>query len=200
MPKYLMGIDEVGRGALAGPIFVSAVLIPKNLKITNKKLGKIYDSKKLNINKRILWYKFLTSHPKVKFAVSKVFPRKIDKTNISFSANLSAWRCFQKLIKNQKINLKNLKILLDGGLYLKSKEFQKKFFPNAHTIVLGDEKYNAIKIASIIAKVQRDKFMKNLDKKYPQYFFSKHKGYGTKLHLQLIKSYGPTPVHRLTFL
>jgi len=201
MPKYLIGLDEVGRGALAGPVFVSAVLIPEKLKINNKKLGKIYDSKKLNPQKRFLWYKYLVNELKIQFCVSKIYSQKIDEINISSAANLAAFKCVLKIIINKNnLNPKNYKIFLDGGLYLKSKDFQKKFFPNAKTIIGGDKKYNVIKMASIIAKIKRDKFMENLDKKYPQYFFNKHKGYGTKLHLKLIKTYGPTPIHRLTFL
>jgi ribonuclease HII len=200
MSKYLIGLDEVGRGALAGPVFVSAVLIPKKLKINNKKLGKIYDSKKLNPIKRFLWYKYLINDLKIKFSVSKIYSQKIDEINISSAANLAAFKCVLKIINQNNLKPKDYKIFLDGGLYLKSKDFQNKFFPNAKTIVQGDKKYNAIKMASIIAKVKRDKFMENLEKKYPQYSFSKHKGYGTKLHLKLIKTYGPTPMHRLTFL
>lgn len=200
MPKYLIGLDEVGRGALAGPVFVSAVLIPEKLKINNKKLGKIYDSKKLNPLKRFLWYKYLINDLKIKFSVSKIHSQKIDEINISSAANLAAFKCVLKIINQNNLNSKDYKIFLDGGLYLKSKDFQKKFFPNAKTVVRGDKKYNVIKMASIIAKVKRDKFMENLEKKYPQYSFSKHKGYGTKLHLKLIKTYGPTPMHRLTFL
>ena len=200
MPKYLIGLDEVGRGALAGPVFVSAVLIPEKLKINNKKLGKIYDSKKLHPLKRFLWYKYLINDFKIKFSVSKIYSQKIDEINISSAANLAAFKCVLKIINQNNLKPKDYKIFLDGGLYLKSKDFQKKFFPNAKTVVGGDKKYNVIKMASIIAKVKRDKFMENLEKKYPQYSFSKHKGYGTKLHLKLIKTYGPTPMHRLTFL
>jgi len=200
MPKYLIGLDEVGRGALAGPVFVSAVLIPKKLKINSKKLGKIYDSKKLNPIKRFLWYKYLINDLKIKFSVSKIYSQKIDEINISSAANLAAFKCVLKIINQNNLNPKDYKIFLDGGLYLKSKDFQNKFFPNAKTIIQGDKKYNVIKMASIIAKVKRDKFMENLEKKYPQYSFSKHKGYGTKLHFKLIKTYGPTPMHRLTFL
>jgi ribonuclease HII len=200
MPKYLIGLDEVGRGALAGPVFVSAVLIPKKLKIGNKKLGKIYDSKKLNPVKRFLWYKYLVNDLKIKFVVSKVSSKKIDEINISTAANLAAFKCIRRIIDQNNLKQKDFKILLDGGLYLKSKDFQEEFFLSAKTIIHGDKKYNVIKIASIIAKIKRDKFMENLDKKYPQYLFQKNKGYGTKLHLKLVKNYGPTPIHRLTFL
>jgi ribonuclease HII len=200
MPKYLIGLDEVGRGALAGPVFVSAVLIPKKLKIGNKKLGKIYDSKKLNPVKRFLWYKYLVNDLKIKFVVSKVSSKKIDEINISAAANLAAFKCIRRIIDQNNLKQKDFKILLDGGLYLKSKDFQEEFFSSAKTIIHGDKKYNVIKIASIIAKIKRDKFMENLDKKYPQYLFQKNKGYGTKLHLKLVKNYGPTPIHRLTFL
>jgi ribonuclease HII len=198
--KYFIGIDEVGRGALAGPVFVSAVLIPKKIKIKNKKLGKLFDSKKLNSQKRFLWYKYLITHPKIKFYVVKVSHQKIDKLNISTAANFGAYQALIKLLEKNKINLKNIKIFLDGGLYLKSKDYQKLNFLNAKTIIKGDEKYQSVKIASIIAKIQRDEYMKKLAQKYPNYFFEKHKGYGTKIHLALIKKYGPSIAHRLTFI
>ncbi|MGC8776039.1 MAG: ribonuclease HII [Minisyncoccia bacterium] len=197
--KYIIGIDEVGRGSLAGPVFVCAVLIPKNFKIKNKKLGKLFDSKKLNLKKRFLWYKYLTNL-KIKFAISKISPQKIDKINISNASNLGAFLALNKIFKKNKINLKNTKIFLDGGLFIKSKDYQKLHFLNAKTIIRGDAKYTAIKIASIMAKIQRDKYMQQLSKKYPAYLFEKHKGYGTKLHLSLIKKYGPSLVHRLTFI
>lgn len=200
MNKYFVGIDEVGRGALAGPIFVCAVLIPENFKIRNKKLGKLLDSKKLNYKKRLLWFHYLKSLKKIKFKISKVYPSKIDKINISKAANLAAWRSIRNLFLKEKTNPKNVFIYLDGGLYLKSEEYQKLSFKNAKTVTRGDEKYNAIKIASIIAKVQRDKYMEKLAQKYPNYFFEKHKGYGTKIHLTVIKKYGLTKEHRLTFI
>lgn len=198
--NYTVGIDEVGRGALAGPVFVCAVLIPKNFKIQNKKLGKLLDSKKLNYKKRLLWFNYLKSLKKIKFKISKVYPLKIDKINIAKAANLAAWQAIKKLILKEKINLNSVKIFLDGGLYLKSKEYQELNFKNAKTIKKGDEKYNSIKIASIIAKVSRDKYMIKLAKKYPNYFFEKHKGYGTKIHLAAIKKYGLIKEHRLTFV
>lgn len=200
MIKYSIGIDEVGRGALAGPIFVCAVAIPENFKIQNKKLGKLLDSKKLNSKKRLLWFNYLISLKKIKFKISKIYPSKIDKINIDKAANLAAWQAIKKLVLKEKISLKKTKIFLDGGLYLKSKEYQKLNFKNAKTITKGDERYNTIKIASIIAKIKRDEYMTKLAKKHPNYFFEKHKGYGTKIHLAAISKYGPTKEHRLTFI
>lgn len=200
MTKYLIGIDEVGRGALAGPIFVCAVLIPKELKINNKKLGKLLDSKKLSYKKRLLWFDYLNTLKEIKFKISKVYPLKIDEINITQAANLAAFKAIKKLILKYKINLANVKIFLDGGLYLKSKKYQDLNFKNIKTIIGGDQKYNSIKIASIIAKVNRDKYMEKLSKKYPNYLFEKHKGYGTKIHFTAIKKYGLTKEHRLTFV
>ncbi|MCX7589955.1 MAG: ribonuclease HII [bacterium] len=197
--KYLVGIDEVGRGAIAGPIFVCAAAIPLNFKIKNKHLGKLLDSKKLSQTKRLEWFNYFINLNKIKFRISKVLPSKIDKINISNSANLAAWRAFKNLIISQN-DFVISKIFLDGGLYLKSKNFQKLNFSRAYTVIKGDEKYDVVKIASIIAKVKRDKYMDNLAKKYPYYFFEKNKGYGTKIHLDLIKKYGPILEHRLTFL
>lgn len=200
MIKYFIGIDEVGRGALAGPIFVCAALIPQNLKFKNKKLGKLLDSKKLNYKKRFLWFNYLKNLEEIKFKISKVYPLKIDKINITQAANLAAWKAIKNLVLKNKINLANTKIFLDGGLYLKSKKYQELNFKNAKTVIKGDQKYNSIKIASIIAKVSRDKYMEKLSKKYPNYLFEKHKGYGTKIHFTVIKKYGLTREHRLTFV
>lgn len=198
--KYFIGIDEVGRGALAGPVLVCAVLISKNLKINNKNLGKLKDSKKLLPQKRNLWFNYFLNHKKIKFSFAYIYPKQIDKLNIFNATNLAAFRALNKLLQKEKVNLKNTKIFLDGGLYLKSINFQKNNFFNVKTIKRGDEKINAIKIASILAKVRRDNLMIKLSKKYNNYFFEKHKGYGTKIHLTAIKKYGPSKIHRLTFI
>jgi ribonuclease HII len=198
--KYFIGIDEVGRGALAGPLIVCACALPQNFKIKNKNLGKLYDSKKLTALKRNLWFNYLNKEKQIKLSFYKISPKLIDKINIFQASNLAAFKSLEKLIKKEKINLKKSKIFLDGGLYLKSADFQKSNFKNAKTIIKGDEKINCIKLASIAAKVKRDKLMRKLSKKYPQYFFEQNKGYGTKIHFTAIKKYGISPLHRLTFI
>lgn len=189
-----IGIDEVGRGALAGPVTVAAVAVPRELRIRNYELGNLKDSKKLSSKKREAWFAFFKNHSQIAYAVARVYPKKIDRINISNAANLAASRAFKKLVAKCQISNAKYRVLLDGGLCLGIKGI------NQRTIVKGDEKYKAIKIASIIAKVLRDKEMSRLSKKYPVYGFHIHKGYGTKDHIKSIKKHGPSDVHRASFL
>ncbi|TSC82090.1 MAG: ribonuclease HII [Parcubacteria group bacterium Gr01-1014_20] len=192
--KYVIGLDEVGRGSLAGPVVVAAVLIPKGLRIMNYELGIMKDSKKVNSQKREKWFRFFKNHPDVLYTLARVYPKKIDQINISNAANLAALHAYERLVSG--IIYKVPDVYLDGGLYLGG---GKNRIP-AKTVIRGDEKITAIKIASIIAKVSRDKFMARLAKKYPKYNFETHKGYGTKRHIQVIKKFGPLIVHRRSFL
>lgn len=194
--KYLVGIDEVGRGSLAGPITVAAVVavLDKKSSMKNKKLlSGIRDSKKLSAKKREEWVKKLIAwnmkHKTFDIAISSVGPAIIDRVGISGAARLAVGRCLQKFkIKNLK-----LKILLDGSLYA------PRTYQNQETIIKGDEKIPLIATASIVAKVHRDKMMTRFHKKFPQYGFAAHKGYGTKVHLDAIEKYGLSPLHRVTF-
>ncbi len=189
---YIIGIDEVGRGSLAGPVMVAAVALS-----VKKRFKNLRDSKKLSPKAREQWFRVIKSEKEIFYAVCRVTPKKIDEINISASANLAATRAFIKLIKNSKFKTENYKIFLDAGLSL-SKSLNLKFhIPNS--IIKGDEKINAIKLASIVAKVTRDKYMVKLHKLYPKYGFNIHKGYGTKRHLRAIKKYGISNVHRCTF-
>ncbi len=195
--NYIIGLDEVGRGTLAGPVVVCAVAIHKGLKIQNKKLGELKDSKKLSSSQREKWVEYFKNHPEIIFTVARVYERKIEKINISCAANLAALRAYRLLVSRFKIHAS--RVVLDGGLYLGSRKLQmaNKF---ASTIIKGDEKIPVIAIASILAKVYRDKFMVRLAKKYPEYGLDLHKGYGTKIHLAAIKNFGPAKIHRLTFI
>ena len=105
---------------------------------------------------------------------------------------MAAGKAFSLLIKNSRLRIKNCEVFLDGGLYIQNLKFK--------IIIRGDEKIPAISLASIIAKVSRDRQMINLHKKYPKYGFEKHKGYGTKKHFKAIRKHGPSKIHRLTFL
>ncbi len=194
--RYSVGIDEVGRGALAGPVVVSAVAIPTKLRIANYELGKLRDSKKLSAKRREAWFEYLAWHPALCYSIARVYPRRIEKLNITNAANSAALRAYMRLIANGGFRTKKSRILLDGGLYLGN----GKRFPNAKTVVRGDEKFVAVKIASILAKVSRDRLMKRLARKYPRYGFEVHKGYGTKKHFAAIKRHGPSEIHRMTFL
>jgi ribonuclease HII len=195
MTEYILGIDEVGRGCLAGPITVAAVAAPVNSKfeIRNSKL-KLKDSKKLSADQRQIWFDYVKKHPKIFYAKASVYPKTIDRINISQAANLAATRAFSKLISNFQFSIFKTKIFLDGGLYLNSK------FLNAKTVIKADEKYNVVKLASIVAKVGRDRVMKRNHKKFPHYGFDQHVGYGTRKHISAIKRYGICDLHRLTFV
>lgn len=181
---FIIGIDEAGRGPLAGPVVVGGVRVSAAL--TDIFFG-IEDSKKLSPKKREEWFAFLTTHPDIHWAVARVRPHLIDRINVAHAANLGAYRVYKKLSQDA-----GCKVLLDGSLYLP---------PGVHcmTIIKGDEKIPAISAASIIAKVTRDRIMLRNHKKYPQYRFDAHKGYGTKLHQEKIKEFGYSPEHRRTF-
>lgn len=195
--KYTIGIDEVGRGPLAGPVAVCALALNKNssksLSFIVRRSGlPLRDSKKLSSLQREKWFDWIKEN-KIPYAVCLVSPKIIDKINISKAANLAANKAFKRLIKNSELKIKNYKVFLDGGLYLnKSKP--------AKTIIKGDEKIKAITLASIVAKVSRDELMEKLSKKYPKYLFHKNKGYGTKAHFKSIRKFGRCKIHRKSFL
>lgn len=201
--EYIIGLDEVGRGSLAGPVTVCAAVIPKNLGFRIQDLGKLRDSKQLTAKQREIWFTYFKDHPKISFAVAHVWPATIDRINISRAANRAALRAFLNLGRRYTLHDSRYTIYLDGGLYLgnvKSKRENLKSIAKVKTIIKADEKINAVKIASIIAKVQRDRLMTRLAKKYPKYGFEIHKGYGTKRHKEAIRTYGSSEMHRLTFL
>ena len=195
--KYIIGIDEVGRGPLAGPIVVAAVALPRNskLRIKNAELKlPLRDSKKLSPKQRENWFKFIKKSA-LCYSIASVPPKKIDKINISNAANLAATSALGALIKNYKLRIKNCRVFLDGGLFLNS----KFCILNSTTVVKGDERIPSIALASIVAKVTRDRLMLRLHKKYPKYGFNKHKGYGTKKHIKAIKKHGRSKIHRKSF-
>lgn len=188
--EFIIGIDEVGRGALAGPLFVAGVLLKRNFRPQNILRGKpLLDSKKLSPHLRQIWYQKI-KEKNVPFVVCKVNPQTIDKINISQATNLAAKRCLKKIYKKYKnVSPQNVQIFLDGGIFVKG----------GKTIIKGDEKINAIKLASIVAKVKRDELMKKLSKKYDNYCFYENKGYGTKEHIAALKKFGMSKIHRKTF-
>lgn len=202
-----IGVDEVGRGALAGPVVVVAAAITKQSLQRTSALGTLKDSKKLSVKQREAWCAYFLSHPKIKFAIARVYPREIERRNISQAANLAAFRAYTRLLKKIKEGNVNLHfrqnktgVFLDGGLFLKNKKWQKANVPGAKTIIKADETIPAVSVASIIAKVHRDKFMRKLAKQYSAYGFEIHKGYGTAAHRAALAKHGPCEIHRLTFL
>ncbi|MGB8815744.1 MAG: ribonuclease HII [Minisyncoccia bacterium] len=189
--KFVVGIDEVGRGPLAGPVTVCAFVMP--IDFNAKNFGKIKDSKKLKFTEReenFCKLKELKKNKKVNYAVSFESSRTIDKIGIVPAIK----KALEKTLEKLKLNPKNCQILLDGGLKAPDK------YKNQKTIIKGDEKERVIAFASIVAKVSRDTLMCRLAKKYPNYCFEVHKGYGTKKHYEKIKKYGICKEHRKCFL
>lgn len=196
--QYVIGIDEVGRGSLAGPVAVAAVALPQGTRFKSvPPFKKLRDSKKLTALQRELWSRHLTRSPGLYYAVARVYPKTIDRINIAKAANLAAFRAYLRL-KRHVSGVKIRMVYLDGGLFLGNGFLSP--FPGARTIIKGDEKITAIMAASVIAKVSRDRLMRRLAKKYPAYGFEIHKGYGTKMHFSMVRKHGPSPAHRLTFL
>jgi ribonuclease HII len=201
---YAIGIDEVGRGALAGPVVVAAVMVPGGRRgkgiVEAANLGVLKDSKKLSAPRRVAWAKYFRGHRAVDFALARVYPRGIERMNISAAANRAAERALTRLIKKHAHAGATARIFLDGGLFLGSRVHQSARYKKAKTVIKGDEKIPAIAAASVIAKVARDRFMATLATRHPRYSFEVHKGYGTALHRAAIQKYGPCDAHRLTFL
>lgn len=190
--KTIVGIDEVGRGPLAGPVTVCAVscdvktysLLKKNKNLPV--LGK--DSKKLSAKDREKYSKAL-DYIGLPYVVVHVSNKVIDKKGISFAIKFAINKAFVKL----KLNPEDCEVLLDGGLKAPN-EFKKQ-----KTIIKGDEKERIIAWASILAKVSRDALMVKMAKKYPKYGLEKHKGYGTLEHRKALRKHRISSVHRLSF-
>lgn len=183
--QIVAGIDEVGRGSLAGPV-AAAIITIGNSSVKFFK-GRIRDSKQLSAKQRQEIFEMIKQEPKIEWKVSFVWPQIIDKVNIGRATLLTWRRCFNKL--NPQPNF----LFLDGNQIIPNLNVEQK------SVVRGDQKILVLALASIIAKVNRDKLMERLDQEYPQYGFAHHKGYGTKLHLARLKKYGACQIHRKSF-
>lgn len=183
----VIGIDEVGRGPLAGPVVVACVLLPNTINLESSGLP-LRDSKKLTEKQRKEWFLWITRNPAIRYAIARSQPRTIDTITISRAANKAAYRAYTHVVGDETPHA-----LLDAGLKLPKHILQE-------AIIKGDEKIPAIALASIIAKVTRDTYMKRMHIKNPTYNFKENKGYGTKAHIATLKRYGPSPLHRLTFI
>ena len=179
--QYICGIDEAGRGPLCGPVVAGAVILPKSCDILY-----INDSKKLSEKMRDVLYDEITLGA-IAWGVGIVSPERIDEINI-----------LQATYEAMKIAIDNLKvtpdILLNDAVIIPGIDIEQV------KIIKGDAKSQSIAAASIIAKVTRDRMMAEYDKMYPGYGFAQHKGYGTKAHVEALKEYGPSPIHRKSFL
>ena len=179
--KYEAGIDEAGRGSLAGPVTAAAVILGK--KFENKNLN---DSKKLSQSKRLELKKFIEKNA-LAYSVAFVSSYKIDKNNILNST-------FEAMHKSiEGLNIEPDFILVDGNLFKPYRDFKFK------CIIKGDQKYQNIAAASILAKTYRDEYMSNLHLRFPEYNWLKNKGYGTKFHIDMITKFGRTKYHRKSF-
>jgi len=177
----IAGIDEAGRGPLAGPVVAAACIIPRKLLIPG-----VDDCKKLSPDKRKIVFKSLVSHPEVIYGVGMVEHDVIDKINI-YQATIQAM-----LLALSQLSVKPDLLLVDG-LALPHTDIP------CEKVIKGDELSLSIAAASVIAKCTRDNIMMAMHEKYPQYGFDSHKGYGTEKHLEALRVHGPSPIHRLTF-
>ena len=175
------GVDEAGRGPLAGPVCAAAVILPRETVIEG-----LNDSKKLTDQKRRALYDVITERA-VAYGIAFASEQEIDEINILQATFLAMERAMQKLSVHPQL------ALIDGNR-------AKDFGLPVRTIVHGDSLSASIAAASILAKVTRDRLMEELDGEYPQYGFAVHKGYGTKRHYEALREFGPCPIHRRTFL
>ncbi len=187
--KIIIGVDEAGRGPLAGPVVSAAIII-------DKKIEGVKDSKSLSEKKREALFNIIKEEC-VAFGVGIANSQEIDKMNILNASLLSMKRAIDSIkmnLKNKGKNLpENVIVLVDGNRKIKNLSIEQK------TIVKGDSKIYQISAASIIAKVVRDRMMCTFAKRYPQYNLCAHKGYPTKEHKELLKKYGASPIHRKSF-
>ena len=180
--EYICGIDEAGRGPLAGPVVVAGVIMPKDSMIEG-----VNDSKKVSEKKREKLYDVILEEA-ISYSVAIIGQDVIDGINILNATKQGVTKVVEEL--DVKPNL----ILVDALTHINTKGIPYD------SIIKGDAKCYNIAAASIIAKVTRDRIMRQWDEIYPQYGFINHKGYGTAKHIEAIKEYGPCPIHRKTFI
>lgn len=193
--KIVVGLDEAGRGCLAGQVVAAAVMINSKFKsqISKLKMKNLKDSKKLSSKQREKFYKIINRCPYIEWATASVGPKVIDRINIKNAAELAMEKALRNLERKIK---KQADFLIIDGNQLKNQRLKSY---NFKLQVKADEKILSCKIASIIAKVKRDKIMEKYSKKYPKYGFEKHRGYPTKFHKEMLKKYGLTIIHRRSF-
>ena len=189
-PKFLIGIDEVGRGPIAGPVAVCALLW-KDREVDPPQ--DIKDSKQLSPQKREEWFLKIEEWReagRLAYVVSYIDAETIDLVGISHAIKLALMESISKLA----VDPEHVHVLLDGSLYAPEE------YRHQETIIRGDEQEPLIALASIAAKVLRDRMMDDLAEQFPQYGFENHKGYGTQEHYRAIKKHGMTNYHRRSFL
>ena len=178
---HIAGVDEAGRGPLAGPVVAAAVIVPRGFSCPG-----LDDSKKLSASKRESLYQVLTQDPGVIWSVATAEREEIDRLNILRATHLAMRRAVEALATRPD------HCLIDG--------LPVRGFPIPHdAIIKGDGLSLSIAAASIIAKVTRDALMREIDREFPQFGFAKHQGYGTKAHLEALRNHGPCRHHRRSF-
>ena len=179
--SLICGVDEAGRGPLAGPVCAAAVILPRGLEIEG-----LDDSKKLSEKKRGKLYDDIVNAA-VSYGIAFASVEEIEQYNILGATFMAMNRAIEQLSPKPEL------ALIDGNR-------NKGICIESRCVVKGDSKCADIAAASILAKVTRDRYMLEMAEKYPQYRFEQHKGYGTKLHYEMLREYGPSPIHRRDFL
>ncbi len=178
--RYVAGVDEVGRGCLAGPVYAAAVILPQDDPIPG-----LRDSKKLSAAQRERFYAQILDQA-LAVRVASVSVKEIDRINIFHAAMAAMVQAVEALFPRAQC------LLVDG-------KFPLAIALPQQALVKGDDRSASIAAASIVAKVERDRYMSQQDALYPEYGFAQHKGYGTRFHLEALERYGPTPLHRHSF-
>lgn len=178
--KLIAGMDEAGRGPLVGPVVAAACILPINYKLEG-----LTDSKKLSSKKREEFYDIIYRDA-ISIGVGIIDEKIIDEVNIYEATKLAMKQAIENLKQSPDY------VLIDGNQWI-------NIDIDGETVVHGDSKSESIAAASIVAKVTRDRMLIEWDKEYPEYGFAKHKGYGTKAHIEAIQKYGLTPIHRPSF-
>lgn len=190
--KSICGIDEAGRGPLAGPVVVASVIMPENSMIEG-----VNDSKKVSEKKREVLYEKIIEEA-IAYGIGIIDQKEIDRVNILNATKEGLTTCIKELEKDLEEKQRSFDkpeiILVDALTKIDTDQIPYK------SIIKGDTKSYSIAAASIIAKVTRDRIMRQWDEVYPEYGFEKHKGYGTRSHITAIKEYGICPLHRRTFV
>lgn len=179
--KLICGVDEAGRGPLAGPVCAAAVILPPHIEIPG-----LNDSKKLTDKKRRELFPVIKEQA-IAYGIGLAGHEEIDRINILQATYLAMERAIAQLSVKPEL------VLIDGNR-------AKDFGLPVQTVIKGDSLSASIAAASILAKVTRDDLMLDAAKEYPQYAFDVHKGYGTKAHYEALRAYGPSPIHRMSFL
>ena len=177
----IAGTDEAGRGPLAGPVCAAAVILPNGLEIDG-----LNDSKKISEKKRDMLFDIICEKA-ISYGIAYASVEEIDELNILNASQLAMRRAVDMLTPHPDL------VIVDGNI-------ARGFDCKAVTLIKGDAISMSVAAASILAKVSRDRVCAELDKQYPEYMLAKHKGYSTKLHMDLVRKYGPSPIHRKTFL